>query len=147
MVSIRHFNENDIGAIQANQYPDMSSVDIRKMINEWSTCSFQGKYFEMFAILVGEQVVGTSSLYEHSKNVASIGIETFEEYQRSGYAFEAMLIMMNYAKERGYKVIQDQIHTDNIASIRLHEKVEFETDGYIYKNRKNQGIFLYLKVL
>ena len=89
--------------------------------------SFQGKYFEMFAVLNEETIVGSISLFQHSRSVASIGVEIYESYRRSGFAFEAMLLLMEHAKNLGYKIIQDQVRTDNAASIRLHEKLSFES--------------------
>ena len=41
-------------------------------------------------------------------------------------------------------IIQDQVHTDNQASIALHNSLEFETDGYVFKNAKDKDVLLYL---
>ena len=45
---------------------------------------------------------------------------------------------MQYAAEKGYRIILDQVRKDNPASIRVHEKLGFESDGYIYQNQKNK---------
>ena len=50
-------------------------------------------------------------------------------------------------KEKGYKIACAQIRTDNIASISLHNKLGFETNGYVYKNRKDSKVVIYLKTL
>ena len=139
MVSIRLFADNDVDTLQTNLYPDMSAEEIRDMVREWNSGSYQGKRFEMF--------VGTVSLYALSKSVASIGAEVFEPYRRSGYAYEANLLLLDHAKELGYRVILNQVRTDNAASIRLNEKLGFETDRYVYRNKKEHPVFLFIKAL
>ena len=147
MVSIRLFADNDVDTLQTNLYPDMSAEEIRDMVREWNSGSYQGKRFEMFAVLRGEEIVGTVSLYALSKSLASIGAEVFEPYRRSGYAYEANLLLLDHAKELGYRVILNQVRTDNAASIRLNEKLGFETDRYVYRNKKEHPVFLFIKAL
>ncbi|MBR3059159.1 MAG: GNAT family N-acetyltransferase [Oscillospiraceae bacterium] len=147
MVSIRLFADNDVDTLQTNLYPDRSAEEIRDMVREWNSGSYQGKRFEMFAVLRGEEIVGTVSLYALSKSVASIGAEVFEPYRRSGYAYEANLLLLDHAKELGYRVILNQVRTDNAASIRLNEKLGFETDRYVYRNKKEHPVFLFIKAL
>lgn len=147
MVSIRLFADNDVDTLQTNLYPDMRAEEIRDMVREWNSGSYQGKRFEMFAVLRGEEIVGTVSLYALSKSVASIGAEVFEPYRRSGYAYEANLLLLDHAKELGYRVILNQVRTDNAASIRLNEKLGFETDRYVYRNKKEHPVFLFIKAL
>lgn len=64
-----------------------------------------------------------------------------------GYAYEAMHLLIDCAKRINYKIILQQIRTDNLASIRLHEKLGFETDGYVYENKKGHKILIYLMPL
>ena len=147
MVSIRRFLDSDIDTVRADLYPYLSMEEIRLMVQAWNSGSYQGKRFEMFAVLNGKEIVGTISLYEHSKSVASIGAEILELHKRKGYAYEANLLLLEYAKQIGYKVIQNQVRTDNAASIRLNEKLGFESDKYVYKNKRDQAVYLFLKAL
>ena len=147
MVSIRHFSGSDIDVLRTNLYPYLSLEEIRLMVQNWNSGSYLGKRFEMFAVLNGKEIVGTISLYEHSKSVASIGAEILELHKRKGYAYEANLLLLEYAKQIGYKVIQNQVRTDNAASIRLNEKLGFESDKYVYKNKRDQAVYLFLKAL
>ena len=147
MITLRHFTENDAELLQANQLYNKSKEEILSLINEWKTNSYNGKYFEMFAVVNDTTIVGSISLYEHSPSVASIGVEIFATQRRHGYATDAMRLLLTYAREKGYKIIQQQVRTDNRSSIRLHEKLGFETDGYVYVNRKGHDIILYLKAL
>ena len=147
MITLRHFTENDAELLQANQLYNKSKEEILSLINEWKTNSYNGKYFEMFAVVNDTTVVGSISLYEHTTSVASIGVEIFADQRRHGYAADAMRLLLIYAREKGYKIIQQQVRTDNRSSIRLHEKLGFETDGYVYVNKKGHDIILYLKAL
>lgn len=146
-VYIKHFSSDDADVIKAHQYPDLPVDEILGMISEWNSRSFQGKYFEMFAILNGKTIFGSISLFQRSLRVASVGVEIYEPYRRSGLASEAMLLIMEHAKKLGYKIIQDQVRTDNAASIRLHEKLSFESDRYVYRNEKGKPVFLFMKAL
>ena len=136
MISIRHFTEQDATIIQQKQYTETSITDIYEMIAEWKSNTYQGKYFEMFAITADDAIVGSASLYEHSKSVVSIGVEVYPDQRRNGYAAEGMRLIMNHAR--------DQVRTDNQASIALHNSLEFETDGYVFKNAKDKDVLLYL---
>ena len=147
MITLRHFTKNDAELLQAHQLYGKCKEDILSLINEWKSNSYNGKYFEMFAVVKDAMVVGSISLYEHSPNVASIGVEIFTDQRCHGYATDAMQLLLTYAKEKGYRIIQQQVRTDNLPSIQLHGKLGFETDGYVYVNRKGHDIILYLKAL
>ncbi len=145
MVTIRNFTHQDAEALRQSLYPDMELSAISEMIDEWNSLVCCGKYFEMFAIVSDDRIAGYVSLYEHSKTVASIGAEVIAEERRKGAASEAISLLMRYASEKRYRIILDQVRRDNTASIRLHEKLGFESDGYVYRNQRGQETVLYLK--
>lgn len=147
MVELRSFDITDAQELQLMKWQNMSIQNIQSMICEWNTLNHNGKYFEMFAVLKEENLVGTISIYEHSKNIVSIGPEIFEGYRKCGYAKQAMLNVMEVAKKKGYSIVKQQIRADNTASIKLHQSLEYETDGYVYKNRKSNDVLIYLKSL
>ena len=68
-------------------------------------------------------------------------------FQRQGFGKEAMLIALDTAKSKGYKIVFQQVRSDNISSIALHKSLEFETDGYGYINRKEKEVLIFLKAL
>lgn len=39
----------------------------------------------------------------------------------------------------------DILTTDNKASIKLNEKFGFESDGYIYRNKRNKEVYIFAK--
>lgn len=146
MITLRRFAIEDAPYLQ-ERYSSLSREQIEKMICEWNSGQFDGKYFEMLAIISGGRIVGTISLYEHSSEVISIGPEVFEPYRKNGYGKEAMLKACKIAADRGYKIVSQQIRTDNVASIALHASLGFETDGAVYTNAKENQVAIYLKSL
>lgn len=145
MVTIRNFTHQDAEPLRQSLYPDMELSAISEMIDEWNSLVCCGKYFEMFAIVSDDKITGYVSLYEHSKTVASIGAEVIAEERRKGAASEAISLLMRYASEKRFRIILDQVRRDNTASIRLHEKLGFESDGYVYRNQRGLETVLYLK--
>ena len=77
----------------------------------------------------------------------SLGIEIFSEERGKGIASNAMPLPLERARETGYRAVLDQVRTDNTASLRLHEAFGFETDGYVYRNKRDWEVVLYLKLL
>lgn len=147
MVSLRNFCMEDSVVLHQQNRFQMSLDVIQKMIAEWNTRLFDNRYFEMFAVINENEIVGTLSLYEHSPSVVSIGPEIFTEYRRCGFALQAMETAIAIAKAKGYKIVSQQIRTNNIASLGLHAKLGFETDDYVYKNRRGSDVLIFLKSL
>ncbi|MBR3620525.1 MAG: GNAT family N-acetyltransferase [Clostridia bacterium] len=145
MITLQPISNENIELI--SQYYKMSVEDKEALLNESEMELHDNKFFKMFAILNDEKCVGTISLYEHSASVISIGPEVFDEYRRCGYATEAMIIAMNIAKSKDYKIVCQQIRTNNFASMKMHAKLGFETDNYLYVNKNNNNINIYLKSL
>lgn len=147
MVSLRNFSIEDSTILHRQNRFQMSSEAIESMIAQWNTKSYHNRYFEMFAVMNEGEIVGEISLYEHSESVISIGPTIFAEYRQQGYAGQAMEAAIAIAKAKGYKIVSQQIRADNIPSRRLHAKLGFETDDYVYKNQKGKEVLLYLKAL
>ena len=58
-----------------------------------------------------------------------------------------MSIALEIVKSKGYKIVLQQVRSDNIPSIALHLSLDFETDKYGYVNKKGNEVFLFLKAL
>lgn len=147
MIVLRNFTKADALALQKINHPNLSIEQIEALIYEWNQKQVNNKYFEMFAIIFDENIVGTISLYQHSAEVISIGPEVFKPYRQKGFAKEAMMYACTIAKERGYKIVFQQIRTNNAASIALHSSLGFETNGLTYTNAKGNQVAIYLKSL
>lgn len=147
MVTLRHFEREDAPALRESRYPDMAAEEVRDMIDNWNKGKFQGRYFEMFAVMSDGGLAGTVSLYHRSKSAVSIGPEVFPPFRGGGIGRAAMLSAMKRAKDRGYKIAMQQVRSANAASIALHKSLGFETDGYGYVNKKGDEVFILLKLL
>lgn len=147
MITLRNFTVSDAHELQENKYGHKTLSEVQEMICEMNNKTYNHRYFEMFAIVKDRKFVGQISLYQHSKNTISCGPEIFEEYRRQGFAKEAMTLAMDIAKSKGYKIVLQQIRVDNDASIGLHNSLGFETDGYVYRNKKGNEVLIYLKSL
>ena len=144
MICLRPFTNSDVNLICEKLTPGVSVEEAVRLINEWAAGSYQGRHFEMLAITVDGAIVGSISLYGRSVKIASIGVEVLPEERGKGYATEAMRLMIEKSRVQGYTIIMDQVRADNRASISLHEKLGFETDGYVYKNAKDRNVRIYL---
>ena len=147
MILLRNFKKEDTSKLQKYGYSDLTVEQVEALICDWSKKQVNGKYFEMFAIVSENKIVGTISLYQHSSEVVSIGPEIFCEYRRKGFAKEAMIIACQKAKEKGFKIVSQQIRTNNAASIALHSSLGFETNELVYTNAKGNQVSIYLKCL
>ncbi len=54
-----------------------------------------------------------------------------------------MRLMIEAAKGRGYQILQDLVRADNGASIALHEKLGFLTDGSVHTNAGGRQVLIY----
>ena len=147
MIFLRNLKIEDASELQKYGYSGMSVEQVEALICDWGQKQFDGKYFEMFSIISDEKIVGTVSLYQHSLEVVSIGPEVFDEYRRKGFAKKAMMLACQMAKEKGFKIVSQQIRTDNAASIALHRSLGFETNGKVFSNAKGNQVAIYLKSL
>ena len=146
MITIRSFTEGDSLSLKQLHYRDCDEDKIKSIIAEWGRKEYQGKYFEMFAVVDDESLVGQVSIYEHSKNIVSLGVEIYPEYRRNGFAHSSSGLVLDYAKNRGYKIAVSQVRIDNAASLALHRKLGFEID-HDYVNKKGNKVFFLIMSL
>lgn len=120
--------------IRSSTPKDAPAVDSRfggraeELIGEWSKRSYNGRFFEMLAVEDGGRIVGTVSLFEHSRSVVSLGVEIFEEFRRRGYGYEGCRLALERARGLGYAVAMDQVLASNDASAGLHIRLGFDTN-------------------
>jgi len=147
LITLRNFTVDDAIEFQQKQSVNKPLNEVISLLTKWQEKEFEGKYFEMFAVTKDKEIVGMISLYQHSENVISCGPEIFERYRKQGIGGEAMILAMKIAKNKGYKLMSQQIRVDNTASISLHKKLGFETDEYIYKNKHGNDVLIFIKLL
>lgn len=82
MIEIRHFTKDDCEFLINNFYHDMAPSEADNMVNDWNRCLHNNSYFEMFAVTLGNEIIGSVSLYAHGNDVISAGPEILEEYRK-----------------------------------------------------------------
>lgn len=123
MVSLRHFESSDIPFLKEKMgYTDENA---QSLLSTNKTLEYDGKYFEMFAVINDGIIVGNTSLCRKTEDTVSEGIEILSEHQNNGYGVEAVSAVCEKAKARGYKFVTAQIRVDNDASIGLHKNAGF----------------------
>ena len=147
MIRLRPFTEGDVEILRQGQGQGMSPEEIRAMIAEWNAGTYRGKPFEMYAVEADGAVAGHISLLGQSRSIASVGVEILPEERRKGYAAGAVEQLLALAAQRGCRVIQNQVAADNVPGIALHEKLGFETGGYVYRNARGREVLIYVKCL
>lgn len=143
MVFLRNFSFSDAEKLQCC-YPGEPVMSIKKLICEWNTKIHDGRYFEMFAVIREDTIVGSMSLYQHTSEVISVGPEIFPPFRRQGLAYEGMMLALQHAAEKGYRIAVAQVRRDNTASMALHRKAGFEID-HDFVNRKGNECFFLIK--
>lgn len=93
-----------------------------------------------------EKIVGMVSLYAHSKETISIGVETFRKYRNCGYGMKAVELVLLEAKNKGYKIATAQVRCDNLPSIAICNKAGFE-NNHSYVNKKGNKVYFFIKSL
>jgi RimJ/RimL family protein N-acetyltransferase len=89
--------------------------------------------------------VGTISTHhcDPRSGTFSYGIDIAGEHRRKGYAREAiMLVLKYYFEELRYQKVTVNIHSENLASIRLHEGLGFQLEGKLRRMVYTRGQYL-----
>ena len=111
------------------------------LIDEWKQKLYKGSYFEQFAICSDSLPVGWISLYAPGAPSVGVGFEIIEQERRKGYCYQAVQLILEYAKTLGYKTAISQVRKNNIPSIRLHEKCGFAVSGECVTSRGNEAFW------
>lgn len=146
MTILRSFTARDIPVLKKEMYPSLSSEQIGAFICEWEKKKYKDRYFEMFAVICGDFIVGSVSLYEIGDGEIEAGPEIFERYRRKGYGEEAVISALSVAKDKGYRRAAAHVRADNAASIALHETLGFHRRGET-TDSNNRRVYLYYKEL
>ena len=84
---------------------------------------------------------------DHKNQNAKIGVYIIPDYQRKGYAKEALILLLTFAfYELNMHKIYATIHDYNIPSIKLFESVGFHCEGADKEAVYSQGKFIDLHI-
>ena len=146
MITLRNFDAGDCEFLCACFRPGMTAGEAMSLVDEWDQKSYKGSYFEQFAICSDAQPVGWISLYAPNAPTVGVGFEVIEHERRKGYCYQAVALVLEYAKNLGYKTAFSQVRKNNAASIGLHEKCGFAVTGEGV-SRHGNAVYLYEKSL
>lgn len=117
----------------------VAAGELQPMLKESMARQHEGRYYEQFAIVADECMVGLASLYAHVDGTVSEGIEIFGTFRRCGFAAKAIMLLKDRARQEGYRVLTAQVRTDNDASLALHERAGF-TVGRTFVNKRGHEV-------
>lgn len=100
-----------------------TAEELQPMLAASLAKTHEGRYYEQFVIRADGCAVGTVSLFEHEDGTVSDGVDVFPTFQRCGYAHQALTLLMDIAKGRGFCVMTAQVRNNNGPSIGLHRKL------------------------
>lgn len=135
---IRELTKNDVNVI-FQLYSDKEAMKYRgskpfenieeaiAMIDKVAENIKKGTEYR-YAIIekVSDELIGTYLITPVTTTNCLIGCSIGKTYWRSGYGFEVMTLMLEYLKSLGYKKTTGLIKKENIPSIRLVEKLNYE---------------------
>jgi RimJ/RimL family protein N-acetyltransferase len=101
----------------------------------------EGRFFWVIEDLLGNPAGTISTHHCDSRNGTFMyGIDIAEAYRRKGYAREAVLhILKYYFEELRYQKVTVDVHSENLASIRLHEDLGFQLEGKLRRMAYTRG--------
>lgn len=146
-ISIRNFTLKDIPKLQMLPGYNKTIEELRNIILEWDKKIYCKRYFEMFAIVVSGDIKGVVSLYQHTSSTVSLGIEITPNERNKGYALQGSKLAIEYAKVLGYKIIASNVNKDNIASIKLQQKLGFEIYQEYVSKKNSKNMYLFVQAL
>ena len=157
MLSYRNLVEDDCEFILQNWVEHsvifrkgLGKDELLSMIKSINTKQYDGNYYEMFGLLNDNILIGTFSLYQREcdipENAVYFGVEIDKNKRMKGFATNAAFMVFKIAKERGYEKIFSQARTDNLASVRMHEKCGFHITQKTI-NKKGNEVYNFSKIL
>ena len=144
MIRLKPVSYDCIHDFEDTTYSEMSSDEKLHMIEDSIRKEHNGTYFELLAVCDDDRIVGFMNMYAHSAHIVSIGPEIKTSLQRSGYGFRGETQALQYAKDEGYTIAVAIVREDNLASIALHEKLEFEVGAHTISKSGNP-VRIYVK--
>jgi len=120
--------------------PPQSLAAIEAFIEKETLKKFENDcYFWIIEDLEGSAVGFIDTRTDQRHGTFEYGLSVAPEHARKGYASEAIMMVAKYYFEHlRYQKLTAGVHSDNEASIKLHEKLDFRLEGtlrnMIFKN-------------
>jgi len=126
-------------------WPPTSLASVQAWAEDQSKKKLEGDRFAwVIEDLLGNPVGTISTHHCSARNgTFSYGIDIAQEYRRKGYAVEAVrMVLKYYFEELRYQKVTVTVHSDNQASIRLHERLGFQREGRLRRMVYTHGKYL-----
>ena len=125
-ISLKEIGFDDLDCFNDTEYSALTEEKRKELVEHSKNSQHQGKYFKFYLIIYQERIVGFLNVCDLSRSAFSIAPEIKKEFRRKGFCEIALTIAFNIQKLRGKKLAIASIREDNVASIKLHEKLGFE---------------------
>ena len=107
----------------------------------------EGKNTYYLQLIDAKEIIGAifigKDYFRHHVDSVCLSYYLDERYQRNGYMYESLKIVIDKLFEQGIEVISARVFEDNFASKKLLEKLGFELEGCLKKAVKDKhGIVL-----
>lgn len=132
----------DINLLDYSEYKGLNKEKRTELINHSKQEIHDEKFFKFYKFKLNDKVVGFFNVYEHSKSVISIAPNIIEDCRRKGFGAFGLEKVIEKVRILGYKIAMATIREDNIASIKLHEKLKFENAYNYDKQGINYKVYL-----
>jgi len=126
-------------------WPPSSHASVQAWIEEQARQKFEDDAFHWVIDNQEGEPVGSITTHHCSPRYGtfSYGIDIAPEHRRKGYATEAVLLVLKYYfEELRYQKATVAVHSDNEASIQLHESLGFQREGTHRRMFYTQGRFV-----
>jgi len=123
-------------------WPPVSQASVAAWTEEQSLRRLEDGAFHWVIETLDGIPVGSISTHncDPRNGTFSYGVDIAAQHQRKGFASEAIrLVLRYYFGELRYQKVTVPVHGDNLASIRLHEKLGFQREGVHRRMFFSQG--------
>jgi putative acetyltransferase len=120
----------------------------RKRIEGWTSKIDNDKVLTIVAVLREkdkQRIVGSASLsfntLEIFKHKAELSITVHDDYQNKGIGTAMLKHLLSIARMKTLRKVWLLVNTDNDGAVHLYQKVGFEIEGKLSKERYSNGKF------
>ena len=123
-------------------WPPTSRAHAEAWVNEDSKRKFENDTFRWMIENESGEPVGSIDTHHcmPRDGTFSLALDIAKQHRRKGYAREAVLMILKYYfEELRYQKATVPVHSDNEASIGLHESLGFQKEGTLRRMFYSQG--------
>ncbi len=125
-------------------WPPASREYIRRSIDKSAAQAPQNDELSLEIEDLAGTFVGNISTHHCDRRTGcfSYGVAVLAEHKRKGYASEAILLVLRYFfEELRYQKVNAYVYSENVASVRLHEKLGFQLEGRLRRTVYTRGAY------